>query len=117
MIIAYHLIVFTNTYYETKYVYINYVLLYFYELFVFQAIFRLSRGTLSGEILNLSQRKLDQQAKNEISEKIRTDLIAMKDDINLLHHDIYESKRNIATHHERLKKMENIHIPTNVRRK
>lgn len=84
---------------------------------MFQAVIRLSCRTLSLEINNLSKRKLDQQAKNEKFENMKRNLIAMKDDMNRLNHDISECKGVIVTHHERLMKMENSHIPSNVKGK
>lgn len=76
----------------------------------FQAIVRLSFGSMSMDVIKLSKQKLDQQLKNEIHENLKTVIEIMKGEINILHQDMEECKERIQT-------IEDNHIPPHIRGK
>lgn len=81
-----------------------------YKHLHFQAIDRLSLGSLKADVIKISEQKLDQQLKNEIFENLKKGIESMKDEINIIHQDMKECTERIQT-------IEDTHIPPNIRRK
>ncbi|VDH98267.1 Hypothetical predicted protein [Mytilus galloprovincialis] len=82
-----------------------------------KAIVRLSIGSLSVDVSNILKQKLDQQIKNEILESYQKDVDTVKSEMNILHLNMFDCKEAIVQHHEKIKKIEDHHIPSNIRRK
>lgn len=81
-----------------------------YKHLHFQAICRLSLGSLKAHVNKLADQKLDQQLRNEKFENLKKGIEIMKSEISILHQDMEECREKILT-------IEDTHIPPNIRRK
>lgn len=65
---------------------------------------------------NLLHRKLDQKLQKEIFENLQREIENNKGEINILHQDLFECREAIVQHQERIQKIEDDQIPSNIRR-
>ena len=82
-----------------------------------QAINRLSKGCLSTDVNNLMSQRLDSTLKNKISEDFKNNIKQIQLEMNQLQDDLVCYKTENDESRERLKEIEERHIPINVRSK